>query len=118
MRASAEAAPVRPTGAAGECAVLERLMDWPVLARLGWDPGRGVFAPASGDAVFGFTECRRGGCDRVAATNSFACCKVAACGRWAAHCKSALCPSRYVRWTREGRAGEDPPQPAAICRLP
>src|SRR6266852_3230110 len=81
MRASAEAAPVRPTGAAGECAVLERLIDWPLLARLGWDPGRGVFAPASGDAVFGFTECRRGGCDLVAATNRFALCYRCA-GQW------------------------------------
>jgi integrase len=195
-RAAARAVPV--TGAAGEGAVLERLIDWPLLARLGWDPGRGVFAPASGDAVFGFTECRRGGCDRVAATNrfalcyrcagqwrrsaagtslgefcqtapepagkladrlclvcrtpghqrpvhwqglcgacvssmgqrgqslaeyingdggfgpatprsSFGCCKVTACKRWAAHGKPALCASHYVRWTREGRSGEDPP---------
>ncbi len=81
MRASAEATAAGLTGAAGECAVLSKLIDWPLLARLGWDPGRGVFAPDAGDAVFGFTQCRTAGCDQIAATNRFALCYRCA-GRW------------------------------------
>src|SRR5258708_8152773 len=81
MRASGEAIAVRLTGAAGECEVLSRLIDWRLLARLGWDPGRGVFAPDAGDAVFGFTQCRTAGCDQIAATNRFALCHRCA-GRW------------------------------------
>ena len=48
---------------------LDGLIDWAVLGQLGYDPSAGVFAPAAGDPVFGFTECKAVSCDQVAKTS-------------------------------------------------
>lgn len=50
-------------GPSGEIEMLRRLIDWPELARLGWDPERQVFAPAADDPVLGLVECRTAGCE-------------------------------------------------------
>lgn len=41
------------------------LLDADLLARLGYDPDRQIFAPAAADPVFGFTECKTDACDQL-----------------------------------------------------
>ncbi len=65
----------------GEREILRSLIDWQALRRLGWDPGRQLFAPACGDPVFGFAECRTVSCDQVSATSRFGLCD-RCLGRW------------------------------------
>ena len=94
---------------------LRSLVDWDLLARLGYDPGTGVFAPDAEDPVFGFTVCKAAGCEQVAKTSLGLCwrCdqhwKQAGPGvDFASFCKSA--PER-VCWRRTAAL-------CAVCRTP
>jgi len=102
-------------GPSAEIEMLRRLIDWPGLARLGWDPERQVFAPGADDPVLGLAECKTAGCEDGKATN-----------RW------GLCYRCLARWRRSapGTTLEDfcatGPAPRAgwgrelcvVCRTP
>lgn len=63
--ATARATGPHPVEAGGQVRRLQELIDWAALGRWGWDPDRGVFAPAAGDPVFGFVECQATSCDQM-----------------------------------------------------
>ena len=72
MRAARAEVAVVPEPASPE-ARLRSLVDWDLLAHLGYDASAQVFAPDRDDPVFGFTVCRAAGCEQ-AATRSLGLC--------------------------------------------
>ena len=99
----------------GERAVLASLMDWPALRRLGWDPGRRLFAPARGDPVFGFAECRTVSCDQVSATSRFGLCD-RCLGRW--HQSAAGTTVEEFCVSEPARPGKLTHALCLVCRTP
>jgi len=49
----------------GPCEQLRKLINWAVLAELGWDAEAEAFAPGSGDLTFGFAVCKAAACDQM-----------------------------------------------------
>ena len=112
MRAARAEAAIAPEPAASVPEVrLRSVVDWDLLAHLGYDASAQVFAPDADDPVFGFTVCKATGCEQVAKSS------LGLCSRCGQHWKQAGSGADFARFCQSAPERRQQSRTAALCRV-